>query len=133
MGGHTQLQCQKLREVDKKKGGTVCPLGCRDSRNNLAEKINSCTDVIKRRPNGCKRKVLDTLPQKIRAIQIHNKYYISKTQRKNRCTASDICVEVSLLEEGGNKKKDYIKQLFKCIIISGWVTRNQRNLICSWL
>ena len=86
-------------------GGTVCPLGCRDSRNNLAEKINSCTDVIKRRPNGCKRKVLDTLPQKIRAIQIHNKYYISKTQRKNRCTASDICVEVSLLEEGGNKER----------------------------
>ena len=80
----------------------LCPLGCRDSRNNLAEKINSCNDVIKRIPNECKRKVLGTLPQKIRAIQMHNKYYITKTQGKNRCTASDICFEVILLKEGGN-------------------------------
>ena len=45
-------------------GGMVCPLGCRDSRNNPAEKINSYTDLSKEDQMGAKEKYWTHYPKR---------------------------------------------------------------------
>ena len=132
--GHTYLKCEMLNTGNDGVIGITLQVNNRARRDRLAEDINSITNTIKYRKENDQRIVLQKLPKRgIAALQIHNKYFIERTQLVNTITLAEVCVECTLLVVGGNKNPEYTNVLFKPIQVSQFVQNSQKNLICTWL
>ena len=142
-----QIRCQLVKNIHghiKEK----CDYSCKDGiygkgieyalkdlemRESLFNDISRTTNFIKQRPKDCTKIVLPTIPKKIRALQIHNKFFIQNTEILSQIDVSNVCVECTILNDGGQNNPDYTQLLFCPTQVSKFVTNSASNLICSWL
>ena len=110
----------------------VCALKDMEMRESLFNDINRTTNFIKQRPKDCTKIVLPSMPKKIRALQIRNKYFIQNTDTLSQIDISNVCVDCAILNEGGLKHPDYTRVLFRPAQVSRYVGFAS-NLVCSWL
>ena len=128
------MKCELLNTGNDSVIGTSLQIDNIATRDRLAEDINSITNTIKYRKENDNRIALQNLPKRgIAALQIHNKYFIERTQLVNTITLAEVCVECTLLVTGGKKNPEYTNVLFKPIQVSQFVQNSQKNLICTWL
>jgi len=98
--GHIKEKCDYLCKDGIYGKGMVCALIGMEMRESLFNDINMATNFIKQRPKDCTKIVLQSMPKKIRALQIHNKYFIQNTDTLSQIDISNVCVECTILNEG---------------------------------
>jgi len=98
--GHMKEKCDNLCKDGIYGKGMVCALIDMEMRESLFNDINMATNFIKQRPKDCTKIVLQSMPKKIRALQIHNKYFIQNTDTLSQIDISNVCVECTILNEG---------------------------------
>ena len=91
--------------------------------------INKTNGYIKQRPGGDQREILQSWPTKlqVKGLQIHNKLQIVRDDDFRTNDLSIICLECTLLVDGGEKAPGYIKVLMRPYdVIFSWITKKNK-------
>ena len=113
--------------------GIACQNKCKISRETLCNEVNRINNFVRRRPDGDTRVLLPSMPKKVRALQIHNKYYVCFDESNINKDITNVCVECTIINQGGLKNTEYTKVLFKPVHVNGFIIRSQSSLVCSWI
>ena len=119
-------------EDDIEGKGIACQFKIKESREAIIYELYRTT-FLKRRSPGDARPVLPSMPKKIRGLQIHNKFYVSFDEALLNNDITNICIECTIIDQGGLKNPDYTKVLFKPVHVNKFVNSSQTNLVCSWM
>ena len=134
-GSHTKYNCDMLTKNDQNEDGVVYGYKSKKLREKLVNEINATNCFIKNRPFEDKRVVLQSWPTKLKVhgLQIHNKYKIITDNDFETNDIANICLECTILVEGGQKDKDYTKVLMKAFLVTSHIITSQNHLISTWL
>ena len=69
-----------------------------------------------------------TFPKRVKAIVVHKKFIVKNTVA-NIMDVDNICVEVTLLTNGGNELTNYTRALFSPGSVYKWCTSSKNSLI----
>ena len=129
---HFQYNCPKFcyDEVDGK--GIACQFKIQESRDAISNELSRQTS-IKKRTEEDTRCVLPNMPKKIRGLQIHNKYFVKFDPSFINKDVVNICIECTVIDEGGLKNDLYTKVLFRPSDVSRFVLGSNTNLVISWM
>ena len=130
--GHFKETCEVLTKDNLGTIGVSCRLRDKQAREDLASDIHR-TSRVKSRPDPDPRIVLPNLPKRIKGIQIHKKMFIDNNDNFSTIDITNVCIECTLILDGGIKPVEYNRVLFKPVQIAQFVTQSQSNLVCSWL
>ena len=130
--GHFKETCEVLTKDNLGTIGVSCRLRDKQAREDLASEIHR-TSRVKSRPDPDPRIVLPNLPKRIKGIQIHKKMFIDNNDNFSTIDITNVCIECTLILDGGIKPVEYNRVLFKPVQIAQFVTQSQSNLVCSWL
>ena len=129
---HFQFNCPYLCDDDIEGKGIACQFKIKESREAIIYELYRTT-FLKRRSPGDSRPILPSMPKKIRGLQIHNKFYVSFDEALLNNDITNICIECTIIDQGGLKNPDYTKVLFKPVHVNKFVNSSQTNLVCSWM
>ena len=118
---------------DIKGTGTACQFKIKSSREAISEELHRTTTHVKRRVVGDTRVVLQSMRRTIRGLQIHNKYYVAFDEEFLNTHISNVCVECTIIDEGGLKNTQYTRVLFRPVHVDKYVGKSVSNLVCSWM
>jgi len=130
---HFQYNCPYLCEDGLDGTGIACQSKCKSSRDKICNELNRINNFVKTRPDGDCRVILPSMPKTVRGLQIHNKFYILFDPNNLNKDITNVCVECTIIDQGGMKNPTYTKVLFKPVHVGRFVSRSQSNLVCSWM
>ena len=117
--------CQKLKAYRV----TILP------KDNLQARINFCNKlIVPEELNPDKRSVEDvrivyvSFPKRVKAVVVHKKYIVSNTVM-NVMDVNNICIEVTLLTNGGKEMENYAHVLISPGSVYKWCTSSKNSLI----
>ena len=117
--------CQKLKAYRV----TILP------KDNLQARINFCNKlIVPEELNPDKRSVEDvrmvyvSFPKRVKAVVVHKKYIVSNTVM-NVMDVNNICIEVTLLTNGGMELENYVRVLVAPGSVYKWCTSSKNSLV----
>ena len=131
--GHHQFKCPHL-DTDVLDGKTdAIQLHGTEGRSLIVNELFRTNTFLKRRPMGDIRKVSKSMPKLIRGLQIHQKYFIKYDDVFQTTDITNVCVECTILVQGGLKHPLYTRSLFTPNDVVQYINKCKSNMVCSWL
>ena len=132
--GHYQYVCKTLKTGY---GQFPIPKNNSNSRNAIA-KILVVTDPMSKCPlivrhSGDKRPIIYEMQKKVKALIIHQRYYVSTSMDNVNLSMSlsdNICVECTIIEENYNVGP---KKLYDPALIMRYIKKTQSNIVVNLL
>jgi hypothetical protein len=134
IAGHRgYARCPKVKKYSDPFGTAPFPPNCNVSRGALCQKLvkdnGFVTSVLS---DNDKRLVLKSMPSKMKALIIHQRYIRKCLEDKGHGSRS-IIMQVTFLGEGGDPHPHYDCVLFELNVITKWIHRSKNNIIVNQL